>query len=157
MPVKDGLEATKRIKALDKDKQTVIIAITASVFEEEKENIMSAGCDDFLRKPFLKEDLLGLMERHLSVRFVFEEQVSNHITNGAGNGSLNPVRLARLPLDLLNDLEQSAVRAEMDRISSLISQIRGHDATTANALTVLANDFMYDKIVDLIQEARELR
>jgi len=45
MPVMDGYEATKRIKSTLKGQATVVIAITASVGEEEKAVILSAGCD----------------------------------------------------------------------------------------------------------------
>ncbi len=43
MPVMDGYEATRRIKASNTGKDTVIIAVTASVFDEEKKRIMATG------------------------------------------------------------------------------------------------------------------
>jgi len=48
MPVMDGYEATKRIKSTIKGQATAVMAITASVWEEEKAVILSAGCDDFV-------------------------------------------------------------------------------------------------------------
>ncbi|WP_371357375.1 ATP-binding protein, partial [Hydrocoleum sp. CS-953] len=52
MPVMDGYEATQHIKGTTKGNATAIIALTASVLEEQKAIILSAGCDDFVRKPF---------------------------------------------------------------------------------------------------------
>lgn len=52
MPVMDGYEATRQIKSHLKGQATVIIALTASALEEERTIILSAGCDDFVRKPF---------------------------------------------------------------------------------------------------------
>ncbi|MGL6137896.1 MAG: ATP-binding protein, partial [Planktothrix sp.] len=48
MPIMDGYEATKYIKSHVKGHATAIIALTASVLEEEKAMVLSAGCDDFM-------------------------------------------------------------------------------------------------------------
>jgi PAS domain S-box-containing protein len=65
MPVMDGLEATRRIKALPGGRETIIIAVTAHAFEEERQEMLKAGCDDFIGKPFRQDDLLALLEKHL--------------------------------------------------------------------------------------------
>lgn len=61
MPAIDGYEATKDIKTHIKGQATAIITLTASVFEEEKAVVLSAGCDDFLRKPFREADIFEVM------------------------------------------------------------------------------------------------
>ena len=58
MPVMDGYEATKQIKSTTKGQATAVIALTASTLEEERVVVRSAGCDDFLRKPFRETDIL---------------------------------------------------------------------------------------------------
>ena len=60
MPVMNGYEATERIKSHFKGQATYIIALTASTFEEERAIVLSAGCDDFVRKPF-REEVLSLI------------------------------------------------------------------------------------------------
>ena len=72
MPVMDGLEATRRIKAMTGGKETVIVALTASVFKEQKNEVLEAGSDDFVRKPFREAEIFEVMARHLGVRYVFE-------------------------------------------------------------------------------------
>jgi len=61
MPVMDGYEAVKTIRALEKEDskmtRTTIIAQTASSFEEERSAILDAGCDDFLRKPYKDSEI----------------------------------------------------------------------------------------------------
>ncbi|MGL6284836.1 MAG: ATP-binding protein, partial [Microcoleaceae cyanobacterium] len=59
MPIMDGYEATKYIKSHVKGSATVIIALTASVLEEEKAIVLSAGCDDFMRKPFKESTIFN--------------------------------------------------------------------------------------------------
>ncbi|MCL1465209.1 hybrid sensor histidine kinase/response regulator [Argonema galeatum] len=73
MPVMDGYEATKHIKTHTKGQATAIIALTASVFEEEKAVVLSAGCDDFLRKPFREADIFEVMHKHLGVHYIYDE------------------------------------------------------------------------------------
>jgi CheY-like chemotaxis protein len=67
MPVLDGLEATRAIKALyaAQDAATVppIIAVTANAFDEDRRRCFEAGMDDYLAKPFDREELYRLLEQ----------------------------------------------------------------------------------------------
>ena len=47
MPVMDGKEATRRIKALPTGNNTIVVALTASVFEDQREELFIAGVDAF--------------------------------------------------------------------------------------------------------------
>lgn len=69
MPQMDGLETTCRIRQLPGGKEVKIAIITASVFDEHKNELLSAGCDDFVRKPFNPGDILDCLARHLNVRY----------------------------------------------------------------------------------------
>ncbi len=64
-----------------------------------------------------------------------------------------------LPAEWLDTLKQGAHRADFLLLSSVIEQIRGHDAQLAGALAQLAEDFEYDEILALLQakEAPEER
>jgi len=70
MPELDGLEATARIRAREAAEPDVpsasripIIALTANAFSEDRERCLAAGMDDFLAKPFARDDLRQLLER----------------------------------------------------------------------------------------------
>jgi len=76
MPVMDGLEATRRIKATKRGQQTPIIAMTAHAFEEERQVILAQGADDFLRKPFRRHVLLAMISKHLNLDFEYSESES---------------------------------------------------------------------------------
>ncbi|MGL6140159.1 MAG: ATP-binding protein, partial [Planktothrix sp.] len=67
MPIMDGYEATKYIKSTTKGNATAIIALTASVLEEEKAIVLSAGCDDFMRKPFKESSIFNMLNKYLGV------------------------------------------------------------------------------------------
>jgi PAS domain S-box-containing protein len=65
MPVMGGLEATRIIRASERDGQhTPIIAMTANAMEADRQACMEAGMDDYLAKPFNAKALQALLERH---------------------------------------------------------------------------------------------
>ncbi|MEO1465733.1 MAG: hypothetical protein AAFR89_05815, partial [Cyanobacteria bacterium J06633_1] len=68
---------SKRIKETTEGQNTKILALTASAFEEEKAIILSAGCDDFVRKPFKEEVLFDKMTEHLGVQYLYAESNQN--------------------------------------------------------------------------------
>lgn len=63
MPVMDGLEATRQIKAQLPD--LPIIALTANAFDSDRLKAVSAGCDDFLSKPVNTALCLKTIEKYL--------------------------------------------------------------------------------------------
>lgn len=67
MPVVDGFMATRQIRQLNhKIKDIPIIALTANAGDDEREECLAAGMNDFLAKPFNKEALNILLEKHLN-------------------------------------------------------------------------------------------
>ncbi|MCP4397153.1 MAG: response regulator [bacterium] len=146
MPVLDGYEATKRIRAPG-TRHPIIIAVTAGSFDEEQAMVESAGCDDFLRKPFKEQDIFDIMHKYLGLRFIYEEETPSTI-----KGVLTPAAMAVLPAEWLETLEQGAHRADLIMLSSAIEQVREQDATLADALAQLAENFEYDEILALLPQ-----
>ena len=68
MPEMDGLEATRKIRALNAHgaKSVPIIAMTANVFKEDIQNCLEAGMDDHLGKPLIFEEVLGKLRKYMS-------------------------------------------------------------------------------------------
>ena len=65
MPIKNGYEATAEIRRFNTPKRIPIIALTAGVFNGEKEKCLSAGMNDFLSKPIIKKDLENILLKWL--------------------------------------------------------------------------------------------
>jgi len=64
MPDIDGIQVTKQIrKNKNLKRQPIIIALTANVMEEERENCLSSGMDDFMTKPLLMQDLVYMIKK----------------------------------------------------------------------------------------------
>jgi PAS domain S-box-containing protein len=159
MPVMDGREATKRIKSTPKGSAIPIIALTASAFEEDREQIMAAGCDDFVRKPFKQADIVNLLIKYLQVSFVYEDKqaipsaVDTPEMELSYSDALTPEALQALPASWLADLKKETVKADLFNILALINQIRQQDPVVAEALFELANNFEHNKILRYLEEA----
>ena len=72
MPVMDGLEATRRLKAMPEGATTPVIAISASVLEGDRSEVLDAGADGFIGKPFREGEIFGVLERVIGMRFEYE-------------------------------------------------------------------------------------
>jgi len=65
LPVIDGWEATRRVKADEATKRVPVIGLTAHAMSGDREKAMDAGCDDYDTKPVELERLIGKMEKLL--------------------------------------------------------------------------------------------
>ncbi|MEG4578194.1 PAS domain S-box protein [Microcoleus sp. MON1_C5] len=77
MPVMNGWEATRRLRQLPELKDTVILALSANVYETTKQESILAGCDNFLTKPIQTNELLELLRLHLRLEWVYEERAQS--------------------------------------------------------------------------------
>ena len=69
----DGLEATRRLRRTPTGAGLRIIAVSASAYDLDRTECFSAGCDDFLAKPFREEELWAMMERFLGLTWQYSE------------------------------------------------------------------------------------
>lgn len=65
LPVMDGWEATRRLKAEPQTRAIPVIALTAHAMSSDREKAVAAGCDDYDTKPVELERLLAKIERLL--------------------------------------------------------------------------------------------
>jgi len=151
MPVMNGYEATMKIKQSIKGQATAVIAVTASAFEDERSAVLSAGCDDFLRKPFRTSDIFDMMSKHIGIRFVYEESGSEKNAQNRKSRSAAEIS-ADLSLELITQLKQAAVQADMDAMEQVITEIRTHQPELADMLRVWADEFDYGKILDFLSK-----
>jgi signal transduction histidine kinase/CheY-like chemotaxis protein len=147
MPVMDGYEATRRIKATTKGHATVVIALTASAFEGDRKLILSEGCDDFVRKPFVEEDIYDKLEQHLGVRFVTEEPEARQTAPAT---PLTAAMLAALPEEWRREFRRATVEADFGKLQGMVETIRADHPETAASLAELVSGFAYARIQELL-------
>lgn len=74
-------EATRRIRELRGGRQAKIVALPASAFAQQQEEVPVAGLDDFLRKPYRREEIFDCVTRHLGVSFQYREAAQTRLAN----------------------------------------------------------------------------
>jgi signal transduction histidine kinase/DNA-binding response OmpR family regulator len=149
MPVMDGYEATKTIKAHVKGNATAIIALTASVLEEEKAIVMSAGCDDFVRKPFKEAIIFETLAKHLGVQFIYEN--TPHDSGAAIEKPLTSADFQIMPQAWLINLSNAALEADSEQVLMLIQEIPATESALMKSLTKMVRQFQFEQILDFIE------
>ncbi len=153
MPVMNGYEATQHIKSHIKGQATAIIALTASILEEET-LVLGASCDDFVRKPFREEAIWEKMVEYLGVRYVYEQQdefARVESEDGILDLTLHYSSLLVMPAEWVEKLQYAATELDAERMLTLIEQIPKKHASLAKALLQKVNDFDFDQILSLTQ------
>jgi signal transduction histidine kinase/DNA-binding response OmpR family regulator len=153
MPIMDGREATRRIKAQARAGNRsvpIIIALTASAFEEDREAILAAGCDDFVRKPSREHEIFDALHRHLGVRFTYETITPAPET--ALSASLEDLHAAveTLPAAWAADLHQAATALDAERMLALTEAIRPQAPHLADMLAKWVHDLEYERLIALV-------
>ncbi|MEH1850947.1 MAG: ATP-binding protein [Nostoc sp.] len=150
MPVMDGYEATKYIKSTTKGNATAIIALTASVLEEEKAIVLSAGCDDFLRKPFAEHTIFDTLTKHLGVRYIFAENNPANLEYTEKN-DLTSENLTCMSQEWIHQFYEAALEANTNLVMELIREISQTETFLIQSLTKLVRKFEFEQLVNLAE------
>lgn len=138
MPVMDGVEATLRIRALPGGDAVKIAALTASTFKEEDAELIAAGFDDIVHKPFRNEQIFSCMERLLGLRFERETAIPTR--------DLSMATMPAVPAPLRQALSQALCTLHSDHILDVIATIEHVNADLASVLRERVNAFDYEAI-----------
>ena len=148
MPVMDGMEATRRIKATGQGVRTKIIALTAHALEEERRQILAAGCDDLIRKPYREIEIFETMARQLGLKYEYEGEQATAVGSAS---ELRPGQLAALQPELLSSLRQAVIELDTARTLELIEQVVSRDAAVGAALKGLAARLEFGRLLAVLE------
>ena len=151
MPVMDGLEATRRIRALPDGHEVKIVALSASVFKEERDEVLAAGADDFVPKPIQFDRIFDCMAKHLGVRFLSVEPPRVASEPSAG---LDREALAAMPSSLRTELADALVSLNAARIAGAIRRVAESDSALGRVLEHQAGQYQYTVILQALQSCR---
>jgi len=175
MPVLNGYEATRQIRSResavtrhssfvenqgqltnDQRQRTIIIALTASAFAEERQESLAAGCDDFVRKPFRHEELINALSLHLGLQNLARMGTKTDNLNDAQSfepdDSLDPAVLASMPLEWINQFQFAVAQGNDAQGLRLIALIPPEHRSFINTLTNLVETYQFDRLLTLIEQ-----
>ena len=148
MPVMDGKDAARRIRMLDGGKEVKIVAVTASAFVSEREEVLAAGVDDFIRKPYKPGEIFDCIARHLGLRRIYERPRQEERLVPLGKEDLKA-----LPRHLIRELRAVVVTLDRDRIRDVIGRISGCDSRAGDKLTYYADRLAYTEVLEAAEFA----
>jgi DNA-binding response OmpR family regulator len=126
-----------------------IAAVTASVLAAQRAEMMAAGVDEFLSKPYRLEEILDCMARHLGVRYARAERPSQPLVQA--KAELRPEALAALPEELREELTKALMALDKERIAEQVRRISEIDPALGDVLAVLAASFAYTPIMKALR------
>ncbi len=153
MPVMDGIEATRQIRNLEGGQEVKIADVTASRFSSHRSQVLDAGLDDLVLKPYRAMDIFSVMARNLGVRFNETESPRPPVDQQTKRMQLRPKHLTRLPADLRVELREALLTLNAKRISQVIDRIYERDSNAGRLLRSYADRLAYSAILSAINAA----
>ena len=151
MPVMDGFEFLRQIRADPQLRDAIVLVSSASVFELDRQKSLDAGGNDFLPKPVQADLLLGLLKKYLQLEWVYGETVD--AGEKAQQAMISKMQLPAI--EILQLLNEQAEAGDLDAVIEIAEQIQTANpqhAIFAKKLLVLAEGFQVKELRALIQE-----
>ncbi|MDH3972937.1 MAG: ATP-binding protein [Deltaproteobacteria bacterium] len=148
LPVMDGYEATAKIRSLPKGNKVKIVAITASALREQHKRILDSGCNAVVTKPFKRREIFHALERYLDVSYTYEEE--KEVKADEEEITLTSDMLTDLPPDLRELLREAALKLDIPATDGAIKEIGNKHPEIARGLQLLAREFRFEKILELL-------
>jgi len=151
MPVMDGYEATRRLKSTESGRAIPVIAITATAFDDARQQVMASGVDAYLRKPFRPDELFEVLGTSLGLHYI----VADETTGTPKQPNLKPLTqeaLAALPRELIQAMLQAVTEGDVARLAELIAQVEKVDGVTARELQALTDRYDYGELLRWLEK-----
>jgi two-component system, sensor histidine kinase and response regulator len=138
--------------------QTIIIAVTANVFEDIHSEILQAGAEHFIRKPFSESEIFDLMATYLQIQYLYESPLQSP---SALSAPMHPDdiehHLSQMSSDWLSTLLQAAIELDEETTQQSIQALAQEHSILADQLTELCHTFQFGTIADLAHNVLTLR
>ncbi len=140
MPEMNGYELIKRLKSTAAGRDTPIIVLTASAFEEARQQILELGATSYIRKPFQAWELYDALGKCLDLRYLYKDAPERKPIN------VTVEEASALPQKLRAALRQAVDEGDMVRFSELLEPITASHSELVRGLRELAGAFDYERL-----------
>jgi len=120
------------------------------LLEEEKAIVLSAGCDDFLRKPFAEHTIFDTLSKHLGVKYIYAESSLENLAP-IEEKSLTSDSFKCMDQEWINKFYEAALEANTNLVIELIREIPKTETFLIQSLTKLARTFEFEQLGDLAE------
>jgi CheY-like chemotaxis protein len=154
MPVMDGYEAVRQIRLQPGGDKLPMVAITASAFKEQRQDVLAAGCDDMVIKPFREAEIFETMARLLDIQYRYEEKAI--AVTPQEKIHLTAEMLADLPGELLQELRQTTLELNNEATLEVIVRVADRAPEVAAGLRDLLDNYQEAELLDLLEELEDI-
>ncbi len=147
MPVMNGCEATKIIRAMSGGRHIPIIALTASVLDEDHPEILVAGCNGILKKPVEPNMLFETIAHYLNVEFEYGSRFKST------ENIEKTIDFSHLPENICQRLHTAAIGLDIEMLNRILDEIQSDYRDIADYFRQLANEFQFDLISKITEPA----
>jgi PAS domain S-box-containing protein len=151
MPVMDGFEAARRIRA-EFSPAPKIIALSACAFASDRQQAMAEGADAFIAKPFQTADLFETIRQLAGVEYVYSNSKTAEAASQAGDAAPLPCaeELQRLPSGLVEAFLKAIRLADYDQMLALVDQMAARDEPLGRRFRQWVQKFDYDTLLKVL-------
>lgn len=150
MPVLDGYEATRMIKFSERGKNTPVIALTASAFDEEKTRAKAVGVEGYIRKPFREEELFDMIANFLKIEYIYESEDDDLLNSETDDSFLDSIN--NIPSAIIKKLKTNIKTADIEGFIDTVERIEFIEPKLTKYLLKLADSYDYAKIEEILDK-----
>lgn len=155
MPELNGVETTRLIRREEEHNNLAaipIIAFSANVFEYDRSEMLSAGCNDFIYKPFHESELFTKLAQYLGANYLYEDTAEKEESlQPVDNKKLiNKEDLRALPAVWIEKFQFAVTKCDVEEAKMLINEMRGDHPILIDELERLVKNFQFDEIDQIL-------
>jgi|GEM_PF-1072964 len=146
MPEMDGITATREIRKIVSSVRPAIVALTAHAYTDEQKEMIDAGCDAFIAKPYKDQQIFDTLAKHLPITITYAPE--NEDSDQIRQSDIQALSLNTIDVDILKKIKLAAQDGDLSSIRQLLKPF----PDVAKILLPVAEAYRFDIVVDTIKD-----